>query len=1059
MSAPAVQSVASRYSGRSDEKPPSMVLTDSTLELALNTFTQGRFRGKNHFRDLVNKYLSLPPMQHEKLVQDLQLEPLFKKIETEKRFKYLFALKRDMGDNHKNLRLCQRPLLQIISIVDSSLSFARESGIAAGLQFKDEALLRINHKVPKPLTNNLALDQPNSSLFPLPEMPSMLEGLAHISGEDANILKANEKQLFNTVLAYREHVGSLYMHLFNVLTQNLGDIEDYLAFYCDLYSHVDAGIRDFVREKLAKCFKSEYRGDVLGRNLSRDQKTGLTETGLLGGEERVRSLLGEATKKDDLLKKSLIPKRSLYDRKKTSQTPNQSSTKASSSRIASPERFKNRKRNYQPSSRDRKADKPDDGKDRDGDGSPKAKRQRKKSSGGRKGEYLSPKSFSEAWLGFFSSQAIMLVTAMGLLVDHIPSLDTIPLGGRLGHCLDSWRKICHNSWVCNVVEFGYKIPLKFKPKQRKVPLNPEVSEAAFEVLRDEALGLKAKKAVVVACHTPGEYISSYFAVPKQRSPGKFRPILNLKYFNNCVKKYKFTMEHLQSVRDWIRPGFWCVGLDLKDAFPHIAIHKDYRKYLRFNWLGELLEWVVLPFGLTCSPRVLTKINKPVIAFLRTTWGILITIYMDDMLIQASSPEKAIFHAQLVMLTFMALGWSFNFEKCNLVPSQEVVHLGFVINTVSMTISCPLDKIVRLQDRCRVAFANKQLSVHDLERLLGTMESVRQCVPLAAMHYRSLQKQLLFSKLGRRKPKKIVVLVNKSLLELQWWLKDSGFISHSSAPISELQPTLHIWSDANLEMGGARTSRGNFSQREWTSKELMSNPHINLLEIRAAREGINALANPGDRVRLHLDNATACAYIRKQGGTKSFTLSEEACLLWEEALTNNVQILTPHWLSTKDNIEADFLSRNKLTQWEFFLDQEIFQYIIHVFQVQPTLDAFASKNTAQLARYMSWYPDNFAVAQDALLHRWDKITYLFPPVPLLLKVLKLVREQAISAILVCPQWPTALWWPTVVDMMVGPPLQLPHFRKILKHVEGNRVEPYLDPLVAVHISARASEPAI
>ena len=62
-------------------------------------------------------------------------------------------------------------------------------------------------------------------------------------------------------------------------------------------------------------------------------------------------------------------------------------------------------------------------------------------------------------------------------------------------------------------------------------------------------------------------------------------------------------------------------------------------------------------------------------------------------------------------------------------------------------------------------------------------------------------------------------------------------------------------------------------------------------------------------------------------------------------------------------------------------------------------------------------------------------------------------------LVCPQWPTALWWPTVVDMMVGPPLQLPHFRKILKHVEGNRIEPYLDPLVAVHISARASEPAI
>ena len=112
----------------------------------------------------------------------------------------------------------------------------------------------------------------------------------------------------------------------------------------------------------------------------------------------------------------------------------------------------------------------------------------------------------------------------------------------------------------------------------------------------------------------------------------------------------------------MRPGSGCVGLDLKDAYPHIRIHKEFQKYLRFNWLGQLLQWICLPFGLTCSPRVLTKILKPVVAFLRSTWHILIIIYMDDMLVQGMSPEQALFHAQLVMLTFLALGWSFNYKN-------------------------------------------------------------------------------------------------------------------------------------------------------------------------------------------------------------------------------------------------------------------------------------------------------------------------------------------------------------------------------------------------------------
>ena len=108
-------------------------------------------------------------------------------------------------------------------------------------------------------------------------------------------------------------------------------------------------------------------------------------------------------------------------------------------------------------------------------------------------------------------------------------------------------------------------------------------------------------------------------------------------------------------------------MDLKDAFLHIPINKSFKKFLTFQWLESLFEWQVLPFGLKCSPRVLTKVLKPVVAFLRVTWGILIAIYMDDILIQGSSPSQVFLHAQVAALLFMVLGWSLNWKKSDFFP--------------------------------------------------------------------------------------------------------------------------------------------------------------------------------------------------------------------------------------------------------------------------------------------------------------------------------------------------------------------------------------------------------
>ena len=128
-----------------------------------------------------------------------------------------------------------------------------------------------------------------------------------------------------------------------------------------------------------------------------------------------------------------------------------------------------------------------------------------------------------------------MITSLGFIVSSIPFLNQIPLGGRLSRCIDNWEKVTDSKWIRNVVSQGYKIPFKYPPKQKRVPTNPVASGPAHDVLVAEAADLLLKEAVVMVDPVPGQYVSSYFAVTKPRSPGKFRPILNLEIQSFCKK--------------------------------------------------------------------------------------------------------------------------------------------------------------------------------------------------------------------------------------------------------------------------------------------------------------------------------------------------------------------------------------------------------------------------------------------------------------------------------------------------------------------------------------------
>ena len=85
---------------------------------------------------------------------------------------------------------------------------------------------------------------------------------------------------------------------------------------------------------------------------------------------------------------------------------------------------------------------------------------------------------------------------------------------------------------------------------------------------------------------------------------------------------------------------WLTSLDLKDAYFHIGINPADRRYLCFCHNGTTWQFTGLPFGLSTSPRVFTKILKSVLAYAHLH-RVKLHMYLDDWLLNPGTYQEAL----------------------------------------------------------------------------------------------------------------------------------------------------------------------------------------------------------------------------------------------------------------------------------------------------------------------------------------------------------------------------------------------------------------------------------
>lgn len=586
--------------------------------------------------------------------------------------------------------------------------------------------------------------------------------------------------------------------------------------------------------------------------------------------------------------------------------------------------------------------------------------------------------------------------------------------GRLRKFIKNWEFLTQDPTLLSWIK-GYKIPFVRKPNQSCKPKEFNSSPTEFGkycMAVDELL----RKGVLSKCdHMKGEFLSSFFLVPK--TDGTYRFILNLKNLNTFICPPHFKLENYKFVSDLITRNSFMATVDLKDAYYMVPISSKYRKYLRFTFNNFLYEYNAMPMGLSTAPYLFTKILKPVFNKFRSS-GMLCIVYLDDILVLGKSKDEVLKNIKYITYTLQNLGFIINYKKSRLLPTQSCKYLGFLYNSVSLTISLPTEKINNITSILQQIKTKSLISIKEFSRVIGILVAACPAVQYGWLHIKQLErgKYLSLKKYhGNYNAKMLITVAVRS--EFLWWESNIG---SSLNYLGSRSFDLEIYSDASKTGWGA-VCEGSTTRGFWGEKEI--DYHINYLELLAAFYAVKCFASNESNINilLRIDNKTAIAYINKMGGVRFENLNKLTRNIWLWCEHRSI-FLRASFIPSKKNAVADFESRSLAVETEYSLNKRYFSKIVRQFG-EPNIDLFASKINKKCDIYISWLKDPDSMSTDAFTIRWEKKWYFFafPPFSIVGRVLKKIIQDKAIGIVVVPHWPTQHWYPLFLKLCIEKPI--------------------------------------
>jgi hypothetical protein len=565
------------------------------------------------------------------------------------------------------------------------------------------------------------------------------------------------------------------------------------------------------------------------------------------------------------------------------------------------------------------------------------------------------------------------------------------------------------SYIWQVAAYGYRLPFGpvLPPWHRAHNNRSAVDAAAFVSTEVSALVAGG----FVACVADDEvWVVNPLTVSTNDS-GKHRLILDLRYVNEYLVIESFRFEDVRTVLAYYTASKASLSVaatfDLKAGYHHCSIWPAHQKFLGFAWCGRSYVFTVLPFGLSPSGFIFTKLLRPVVSWVRAQ-GVRLVMFLDDGIVLASTEDELLRSTTIVRYALSQAGWVVNIEKSVWTASSRVSWLGVVFDLAAGRISISVKRIDKLVACIRGLLEQRRVSARQVARFCGSLISMQVVMGNVC---RLFSRHACTFVAEQARWDRLVLMPIGVRQEMEFWLREINARNCCHLSGRESVVAHYVWSDASdLGLGAVlRCCDGSaVVQRRWLSHEARcSSTSREMLAIIYALERFGPSVY-GCAVQWYTDNF-ACTRIAVVGSMVEH-LQMLALRIFHLCVAFDIQLFLD-WVPREENGEADMLSRLvDVDDWSVRADvfAEISGYAGGF-----TIDLFAHAGNAKCRRFYAPFICQGVLAIDAFRHDWTgEFAYVCPPPSMLVRVIGKIRRTRMHGVLIFPWWTSAPFWPLV-----------------------------------------------
>ncbi len=512
-----------------------------------------------------------------------------------------------------------------------------------------------------------------------------------------------------------------------------------------------------------------------------------------------------------------------------------------------------------------------------------------------------------------------------------------------------------------------------------------------------------------------------------------------RYVNKLLKEQHVRLSHLEKALELTKKDDYQVIFDLTNAYYHIKINPKQTKYLGACFEDEqgqaiYIEYQVLPFGLASAVHAITKMFKPIVAYL-TEKDVRMTIYIDDGRILAESQEKI---EQARVETYNILtraGWSIAKHKSDgqNEGAKTKKYLGFKIDTKQMKISVEEEKLNKLAIQIDGAIRNQFISIKELASIVGKITalepshgmmsriSTRSSYDTIGFHTEQvgwkgyapmtqyMRDELAFFKEHIHESNGTLIKSTLTQVRVDTILKNpvamKEFIpNHERADTILVSDSSEIKAFAyNLTNNSSIEVEVNFSEEE----KKLSSAARELLALDYTVKQWKEKGFKNMKVYWLTDSSSAAACIQK--GSKSSETQHITFGIVKLCKELGIHVTPIHLRREDPRIQmADDGSKIKNSD-NWSIDSASFNELNEIFKFE--MDLFADEQNAKTRDYCSLYFQKTAVAIEAFSTNWSEfgMCWICPPISLLIQVNNRIQTSQCKGVIILPVWKTSSFY--------------------------------------------------